>query len=122
VGGGGCRGEEGAVSKSDLEAKLLLHIRGVGLPEPVREHHFAKSIGRRFRFDFAWPAHMLAVEVEGIGDGRAKNRHTSRAGYAEDCVKYTEAAILGWRVLRFTGDQVDSGYAVGAILRAMGEE
>ena len=105
--------------KSDLEEALLLHIRGVGLPEPEREHHFAKCIGRRWRFDFAWPDRMLAVEVEGIGDGRAKNRHTSRAGYAEDCVKYNEATLLGWRLLRFTGDQIASGYAVACIEMAL---
>ena len=107
------------MTKSDLEEALALHIRGVGLPEPEREHHFARAIGRRWRFDFAWPAQRVAAECEGATWKGGKGRHTSGAGFAGDCEKYSEAAILGWRVLRFTREQIESGYAVGAIERAL---
>ena len=51
------------MSQSDLEATMALHIRANELPEPEREYRFAPP--RRWRFDFAWPAAMLALEVEG---------------------------------------------------------
>lgn len=52
---------------------------------------------------------MLAVELE--GGTWANGRHTRGSGYAEDCDKYNQAALLGWRVLRFTASSVNSGAA-----------
>ena len=34
-----------------------------------RELRFAKGIGRRWRFDFAIPARMIAVEIDGGSEG-----------------------------------------------------
>lgn len=69
-----------------------------GLPMPVREHRFHGT--RRWRFDYAWPAQMVALEVEGgVWTG---GRHTRGAGYLGDVDKYNEAALLGWLVLRCT--------------------
>jgi very-short-patch-repair endonuclease len=105
---------------SDLEAQLLAHLRAVGLPEPAREYRFHPV--RRWRFDYAYPAEMLGIECEGGTWKGGKGRHTSGRGFAGDCEKYSEAAILGWRVLRFTREQIESGYAVSAIERALGKE
>jgi very-short-patch-repair endonuclease len=105
---------------SDLEALLLAHLRAVGLPEPEREYRFHPT--RRWRFDLAWPTQRVAAECEGATWKGGKGRHTSGAGFAGDCEKYSEAAILGWRVLRFTREQIESGYAVGAVERALGRE
>lgn len=93
---------------SALEDALLQQIHLAGLPEPVRELRFHPV--RRWRFDLAWPDYMLAVEVE--GGTWAGGRHTRGGGYAEDCIKYAEATLLGWRVLRFTGGQVEDGTAL----------
>ncbi len=69
-----------------------------GLPEPVAEHRFHPT--RRWRFDYAWPDHRVALEVEGgIWSG---GRHTRGAGYLGDLEKYNAATLLGWRVLRTT--------------------
>jgi very-short-patch-repair endonuclease len=69
-----------------------------GHAEPVREYAFA--LPRRFRFDFAWPEKMLAVEIEGgLYSG---GRHTRISGFIKDCEKYNLAALAGWRVLRYT--------------------
>lgn len=57
--------------------------------------------GRRFRFDFADPDAMLAIEYEGTA-GNAKSRHLTMGGYAKDCEKYSLAALHGWTVIRFT--------------------
>jgi very-short-patch-repair endonuclease len=72
-----------------------------GLPAPVREHRFHPV--RRFRFDFAWVAEKLAVEIEG------KGRHQTFMGFANDAFKYNLALALGWRVLRFPAAFVKPG-------------
>ncbi len=68
-------------------------------PEPCREYLFHPS--RRWRLDLAWPDRKVAVELEG-GVYFGLGRHTRAVGYEGDCYKYSHAAALGWRVLRFT--------------------
>ena len=106
-----------ALSKSRLEDVLLNRIRIARLPEPLREYRFAKHIGRRYAADFAWPLDQLLVEVEGgIFSG---GRHTRGAGYEEDLNKYNLAALLGYRVLRFSERQITDGVAVQCIESAL---
>jgi hypothetical protein len=101
---------------SPLELLLDQQMTLLGLPEWVSEYQFKKP--RRWRFDRAWPHLRLAVEVEGgIWSG---GRHTRGKGYEDDCVKYNEAAILGWRVIRVTSNMIDDGRAVDMIMRALG--
>ena len=96
---------------SELEEELEQQLALLQFPAHVREHMFHPV--RRWRFDFAWPALMLAVEVEGAT--WAGGRHTRGSGFAKDCIKYNEAALLGWTVLRFTGAMVKDGQAVAYI-------
>ena len=101
---------------SDLEARLAFQMRALGLPALETEYRFHRS--RQWRFDLAWPHLRLAVEVEGgIWTG---GRHTSPVGFEADCEKYSEAAILGWRVIRVTGAMVKDGRAIDLIQRAIG--
>ena len=100
-----------------MKADLVTQLRLAGLPEPVPEHPFHPA--RKWRFDLAWPGLMLAVEYEGVVYGGA-GRHQRARGLADDCEKYAEALLLGWRVLRVTHRQVDSGMAVEWVRRAMG--
>lgn len=100
---------------SALETHLLRSVRAAGLPEPEREYRFHPT--RRFRLDFAWPAHMLAVEIEG-GVYRGGG-HTSVAGLKRDIEKGNLLTLLGWRLLRFHGDQVRSGEATETIRQAL---
>ena len=77
---------------------MLLLCRALHVPPPVEEHRFAPP--RRWRFDWAWPDYMVALEVEGaVWTG---GRHTRGAGFLKDMEKYSEAAILGWCVVRCT--------------------
>lgn len=100
---------------SEGEETLMLHIRAHKLPEPVREFRFVED--RRWRFDFAWPDRLLAVEVEGaVWTG---GRHTRGSGYVKDMEKYNRAAVLGWTVLRFSTEQVKRGEAVAALRSAL---
>jgi very-short-patch-repair endonuclease len=84
---------------SKLEDNLNKQIQKSGLPRSYsREFRFHKT--RRWRFDFAWPDYMVAVEVDGgiyIG-----GRHNRGQGFKKDCEKQNAAVLDGWRVLHFT--------------------
>ncbi|WP_201746353.1 hypothetical protein [Veronia nyctiphanis] len=90
---------------SALEATLAMQLLAVGVPEPEREYRFHPT--RRWRFDFAWPDRLMAVEVE--GGGWNGGRHTRGKGFASDMVKYSEAMRLGWTVYRCDGGLIQSG-------------
>jgi very-short-patch-repair endonuclease len=102
------------VGKSDLERELAKQIQLVGLPQPQVEFRFWPK--RRFRFDFAYPDLLIAIEVE--GGQWIQGRHQRPMGFENDMIKYNEAAIRGWLVLRFTGRMIKSGEAITAIERA----
>lgn len=68
--------------------------------ELVTELKFAPD--RKWRFDWAIPALMVAVEYEGIFS--TKSRHTTNSGFTADTDKYNRAQQLGWRVIRFTAN------------------
>ena len=95
---------------------LLTQIAACQLPEPQTEYRFAPP--RRWRFDFCWPAHKLAAEIEG-GVWLGKSRHTTGAGFTADAIKYAEALCLGYRVLRVTTQQVENGQAIGWLERLL---
>jgi very-short-patch-repair endonuclease len=88
---------------SQGEEAFALHCRAESL-KPEREFLFHPE--RKWRFDFAFLDDKLAVEVEGIG------RHQTIGGFKKDAEKYNAAALLGWRVLRYTTDMVISGRAI----------
>lgn len=90
-------------------------LGAAGLPAPIREYRFAPP--RRWRFDYAWLPQRLALEVEGgiwIG-----GRHVRGRGYENDCEKYSEAALRGWRVLRVTPAMLRDGRAAAMLERAL---
>ena len=95
---------------SELEETTAIHIRAFrqerpSVPMPIREYRFDPL--RRWRFDFAWPAQLMAIEVEG-GTWR-RGRHNRAVGFEKDCEKYNAAAMAGWRVLRYTGKMINGG-------------
>lgn len=55
---------------------------------------------RKWRFDFCDTISRVAIEIEGGVFGRG--RHTTGTGFTEDCIKYLEANLLGWTVIRLT--------------------
>jgi len=95
---------------------LQFQLRAVKLPVGEPEYHFHPE--RKWRFDLAWPARKLAIEID--GGSWVGGRHTSGSGFAEDCHKMSEAAILGWRVLRVTPVMVRDGLALQYVERALG--
>ena len=122
--------EEGSPRKTDsagvrsqkatgsvLEDHLLVSMRSQRIPEPEREYRFHPT--RRWRLDFAWPERGLAVEIEG-GIYRGGG-HTSVTGIKRDVDKANALTMLGWRLLRFHGDQVRSGEAAALIAEALAQ-
>lgn len=100
---------------SELEDNLAWQMRALDLPLPTRELVFAKP--RRWRFDFCWEDRKIALEVTGgswINGGHNRGLHME-----SDALKYSEAAILGWRVLHVTTDMVKDGRALTLVLRAL---
>jgi len=93
---------------SKLQQTLFDQIRLAGLPVPKQEYRAIE--GRMFRWDMAWPAANLLVEVQGgtwIGGG-----HSTGAGVARDTEKLNLATLDGWFQMQFTSDQIRSGKAL----------
>lgn len=84
------------MSLNELAFAKLLELRG--LPQPESEHRFHGT--RRWRFDYAWPEFLVALEVE--GGVWTRGRHNRAAGFLKDIEKYNAAAQLGWLVVRCT--------------------
>lgn len=103
---------------SNLEETLWLQMTAAGIAgRCVRELAFAKP--RKFRFDFAFPHKMLAIEAEGaIWRG---GRHTRGLGFMRDCEKQNLAVEMGWRCLRYTMAEIKSGIALAQIERVLNQ-
>lgn len=119
---------------SGLEQSFALQIRSAGLPTAKwgkNEIRFHPT--RRWRFDFAWEELNIAVEIEGgtYSHGKKKidsatgtsvtqkSRHLTPTGFHEDCIKYAEAALLGWVVIRADAKMVKDGSALALLSRAI---
>ena len=90
-------------ARKPLALSLYFH----GLPPCIEEFRFHPT--RRWRFDLAWPVFAVAVEQDGgIWTG---GRHSGGAGQIKDMEKLNNAALLGWRVFRFTPQQIRNGQA-----------
>ncbi len=85
-------------------------------PALEREYKFHPS--RKWRADYALPAAMVLIELEGgIYSG---GRHTRAGGYMGDIEKYNAASMLGYTVLRLGTGQVDAAH-VGEIVEWLGK-
>lgn len=82
-------------------------------PEP--EFRFHRT--RRWRFDFCWPDKKIAVEIEGAV--WIQGRHTRGSGFVKDMEKYNEAGKLGWRIFRFTPQDLKKGLAQSFMLEVL---
>ncbi|MFR9719893.1 hypothetical protein ACL00X_11105 [Aeromonas diversa] len=85
-----------------------------GLPTPTTELVFHPK--RKWRLDYAWPTHMIALEVH--GGIHNQGRHTRGKGFVEDRAKMNEARLLGWIVIEVTPEHIRSGQARDWLNRA----
>lgn len=99
---------------SAIEETFALHCKAHNL-HPVRELKFHPV--RRWKFDFAFPDRLTAVEIE--GGAWTNGRHTRGSGFIADMEKYNAAASLGWFVFRFDGGAVKSGEAINFMIAVL---
>ena len=85
------------------------------------QEHFVRQLkwhpDRKWTADFACERYRVLIEIDGNTWG--KGAHTYGHGYDRDREKDCEAQLRGWVVLRFSGNQVRSGYALDTIIRML---
>ena len=94
---------------------LARQLKILEAPAPILEYAFDRQLdgsGRGWSFDLAWPALRFAVEVDGAV-------HRIKARYKADIEKHQRADALGWRVLRVTPHQVETGAAADLVQSAL---
>lgn len=84
---------------SPLEEEFFGRWQHLGGQELRREYRFHDV--RRWKFDFAHPQSMVAIEIEG-GIFMRRGRHNTATGFIADCEKYNTATMSGWHVIRLT--------------------
>lgn len=102
----------------DTEVDLIIRcdLQELGLGPVLKEFRFAEE--RRFRFDYAIGLPKLGVEIEGgVWLRNGGGRHNRGSGFVRDIAKYNLAAIHGWRILRFTPQDVLRGVARSTLRR-----
>jgi hypothetical protein len=102
------------VPKAEHARGLDTQCKQQKLPVGVPEFIFHPT--RRWRYDRAWPAHRLVVDIDGGAwlhrHGKTAHSHGQGAGFERDRKKDAEAMLLGFRVLRVTTKMVQSGAAI----------
>ena len=87
-------------AESVLESLLRVALVAAGL-RPLTQHVIRDAAGGFVaRVDFCWPASRLVVEADGYAF------HADRAAYRRDRERLNHLERLGWRVLRFTWEDV----------------
>ena len=98
------------------ESELVIQLKALKIEF---EQEFKFHAKRKWRADFHITGKKLLVEVEGgIWSG---GRHTRGKGYLGDMEKYNAATVMGYRVIRFSTEQVKSGLAVQQIEKMVGD-
>lgn len=80
------------VPESGLEQVVLDALIDANLPTPVAQL-WVDAAGRRYRLDLAYPAHRVAIEVDG-------SQHDDPEHRAADAVRDGALQALGWTVIR----------------------
>ncbi len=107
------------MSKSKLEAQFRMAWLTLGreAAAPAYEAEYEFHPVRGWAFDFAWPEQMVAVEI----DGGQWKPHGGRHSRDSDREKLNAAAVLGWRVLRYSGTMLrDPESVISEVLEALG--
>jgi very-short-patch-repair endonuclease len=114
------------VTKSDLEAKFLntwdLFRQSLDLPSPEAQVRLNPT--SRHVWDFAWPAHRVALEIQGGTWLPGRSAHAGGTGATRDARKNNLAVLNGYVVLYATSDMLkdtqimDLFQTIAEVLRA----
>jgi len=105
-------------------AQQLLAFPGLKVE---RQLQFAKSTGRRWRFDFAFPKFKLAVEIDGVvmkkiqGKWYTMGGHADVTGLRKSNEKGIAAIMYGWSVLHFLQDEIKPRRAISTTLQVLAQ-
>lgn len=101
-----------AKAKLDAEWEVGLWLREHLKGSP---HHVEGQVkflpDRKFRWDWAVPSLMLAVEVDGLVWSGRGGGHQRPLGYVQDRTKDLEGILAGWLPVRLATSQVRDGTA-----------
>jgi hypothetical protein len=114
------------------EELLSIHLTELGV---YFQQEWQYAAGRRLRADFAvwdrhaknWRTHgihettrLFLIEVQGGVYGKGGKAHGSITGILADIERLNQATLNGWKMLRFTPQQVENGEAKAMIQQAIG--
>ncbi|TZF84529.1 hypothetical protein FW774_05945 [Pedobacter sp. BS3] len=102
------------VTKVDLFVRLVEQELGIIL---VPEYEFHPE--RHWRFDYADPDRKIAIEQEGGIWRKGGGAHSRPKNILRDMDKYTQAALLGWKVIRRTPNQLATTETLQLIKQAI---
>ncbi len=88
-----------AVPRSELERRFLALCRKAGLPMPA-VNQWLTVAGEEMQVDFVWHGPRAIVETDGF------RTHGTRRAFQEDRRRDRLLGLAGWRVVRFTWDDV----------------
>lgn len=104
------------LSGSVLESVFRVLLALAGVPAPESQHVVRDASGRVLgRVDFAWTRERLVVETDGYAF------HADRASYRADRRRTNALVLAGWRVLRFSWEDVlhDPEHVVATVREAL---
>jgi hypothetical protein len=88
---------------SDFETDFLGLLQDAGLPLPIPQYAVETLNGTRY-IDFAYPDHMLAIELDG------GITHSTALQLRSDRARQSDLEALGWRFRRFRWHQVHNQF------------
>jgi very-short-patch-repair endonuclease len=95
----------------DIRKTFNSLLRSLKLPEATTEFRFHPT--RMWRFDYCWPEHKIALEVE--GGIFTRGAHVRPTHFLSDIEKYNTAVSMGWRIVRTIPDHLMSKGTVDLI-------
>ncbi len=99
----------------DIALILMEDLPKLSCGSAVKELHFHAT--RKWRFDWALPLVKVGIEID--GGAFTQGRHTRGKGFVDDLEKLNYAMADGWRVYRFTPEQVRNGEAMKFLREAV---
>ncbi len=110
------RASGGAQASKNDDAAVVLERASLGGFD--REVRF--TLKRKWKLDFFWRRERVGLEVEGLNRfSEHPGQHRSVEGFTDNCVKYSEAAIAGFLLVRVTTAQVEDGTMADLVRRAL---